>query len=164
METDDLIEPPIVEADTGHEPTIAEPIADIGLIAPTPIGVGLDLVDVDRVERALARTPGLVTRLFTPRERAYCESGRAPTARAQRFAARFAAKEAVMKALGVGLGGIGWRDVEVRRADDGRPSLWVTGRAAELATLLGVAHWSVSLTHTATVAGAVVVASGRGNR
>ena len=70
---------------------------------------------------------------------------------------RFAAKEAVMKALGVGLGAVGWHDVEVVRAAGGAPSLVVTGRAAELAAAAGGTRWLVSLTHTATIAQAIVL-------
>jgi holo-[acyl-carrier protein] synthase len=119
------------------------------------IGIGVDLVEVDRMRRTLARTPALVERLFTDAERAYCERRRDPT---ERFAARFAAKEAVMKALGVGLGGVGWHEVEVVRAESGRPSLALTGRAAYLAAELGVVRWHLTLSHTSRVAEAIAVA------
>jgi len=119
------------------------------------IGIGVDLVEVDRMRRALARTPTLVERLFTDAERAYCERRRDPT---ERFAARFAAKEAVMKALGVGLGAVGWHEVEVVRAESGRPSLALTGRAADLAAELGVVRWHLTMTHTSRVAEAIAVA------
>ena len=119
------------------------------------IGIGVDLVEVDRMRTALARTPSLRLRLFTEGERAYAESAADPS---QRFAARFAAKEAAMKALGVGLGAIDWHDVEVIRGERGAPSLRVTGRAQELAADLGVARWQVTLTHTDSMAEAVVVA------
>jgi holo-[acyl-carrier protein] synthase len=118
-------------------------------------GIGVDLVEVDRMRRTLARTPALVERLFTDDERAYCERRRDPT---ERFAARFAAKEAVMKALGVGLGAVGWHEVEVVRAESGRPSLALTGRAAELAAELGVVRWHLTMSHTSRVAEAVAVA------
>jgi holo-[acyl-carrier protein] synthase len=118
-------------------------------------GIGVDLVEVDRMRRTLARTPALVERLFTDAERAYCERRRDPT---ERFAARFAAKEAVMKALGVGLGAVGWHEVEVVRAESGRPSLALTGRAAELAAELGVVRWHLTMSHTSRVAEAVAVA------
>lgn len=124
----------------------------------TVVGVGIDLVDVDRFRRSLARTPTLSARLFCEAERRYAESAGDP---ALRYAARFAAKEAVMKSLGVGLGAFGWHDVEVLRADDGRPSLVVRRAAEQLAQDRGVAGWQISLTHTATSAGAVVVALGR---
>jgi len=119
------------------------------------IGIGVDLVEVDRMRRTLARTPTLVERLFTDAERAYCERRRDPT---ERFAARFAAKEAVMKALGVGLGAVGWHEVEVVRAESGRPSLALTGRAADLAAELGVVRWHLTMTHTSRVAEAIAVA------
>jgi phosphopantetheine--protein transferase-like protein len=121
------------------------------------IGLGVDLVDVGRFRRTLARTPTLTARLFTPSERSYAEEARDPT---QRYAVRFAAKEAVMKALGVGLGAIDWHDVEVRRAPSGAPSLWVGGRARALADDAGVGRWLVSLTHTVSTAEAVVIAVG----
>ena len=120
------------------------------------IGIGTDLVELDRFRHALARTPALVERLFIPSERDYAESRRDPT---ERYAARFAAKEAVMKALGVGLGGVDWHDIEVGRdPDSGAPSLVVTGRAATRAAQLGVTEWLITLTHTDTSALAMVVA------
>jgi len=121
------------------------------------IGVGIDAVDVERFRRTLARTPGLVDRLFTPDERAYASRLRDPT---ERFAARFAAKEAVMKALGVGLGAFAFRDVEVQRASSGAPSLVLGGSARLLAADRGVKEWKVSLSHTAQVAEAFVIALG----
>lgn len=121
------------------------------------IGVGIDLVDVDRFRVSLARTPSMVDRMFTPGERAYALGANDPT---ERFAARFAAKEAVMKALGVGLGAFGFHDVEVVRAEGGAPSLVVVGPAASLAASRGVVAWQLSLTHTATTAGAFVIAVG----
>lgn len=121
------------------------------------IGVGIDLVDVARFRVSLQRTPSMRTRMFTEGERTYAESANDP---AERYAARFAAKEAVMKAMGVGLGAFGFHDVEVVRADGGQPSLRVIGAAELLAVERGVVTWQVSLTHTATSAGAVVVALG----
>lgn len=121
------------------------------------IGVGIDLVDVARLARALERTPRLVGRLFTPSECAYCDTARHPDQRAQRYGARFAAKEAVMKVLGVGLGGIDWQDVEVSRSDRGEPRLGVTGRAQALAAQRGGTRWLLSLTHTDATAGAIVI-------
>lgn len=121
------------------------------------IGIGVDLCDIDRMRTALRRTPGLRTRIFTDAERAYCDRLADPT---ERYAARFAAKEAVMKAMGVGLGAFGFHDVEVVRADGGQPSLVVIGAAELLAVERGVLAWQLSLTHTATSAGAVVVALG----
>ena len=93
------------------------------------IGIGTDLVDVDRFRRSLDRTPGLRERLFRPDERAYSEQARDPAAR---FAARFAAKEATLKALGLGLGTMALYDIEVVREPSGRPTpASVAVRAAE---------------------------------
>lgn len=119
------------------------------------IGIGVDLVDVERMRTVLARTPGLLSRLFTDGERAYAESSRDP---ATRYAVRFAAKEAVMKALGVGLGAFDWHDVEVTRDPTGAPRLIVTGRAAELAARAGVRDWKLTLSHTNHTAEAIAVA------
>jgi len=124
---------------------------------PGIVGVGIDLVDIERFRTSLERTPSMRERMFTPGERAYAETANDPT---ERYAARFAAKEAVMKALGVGLGAFGFHDVEVQRADGGRPSLVVIGAAELLAVERGVVAWQLSLTHTALSAGAVVVAVG----
>jgi holo-[acyl-carrier protein] synthase len=118
------------------------------------IGVGVDTVEVARFRDVLARTPGVAERLFTAGERAYGARFRDPTAR---LAARFAAKEAAMKALGVGLGAFGFHDVEVVNAESGAPSLVVSGAAAELAAERGVTSWLVSLSHSALVAEAVVI-------
>jgi holo-[acyl-carrier protein] synthase len=117
-------------------------------------GIGLDAVEVDRFREVLARTPRVAERLFTPAEQA---AGQERRDGVPRLAARFAAKEAAMKALGVGIGAIRWHDVEVVTAPSGAPSLVVTGRAAALATEQGVTSWKVSLTHTDRVAEAVVV-------
>lgn len=119
------------------------------------IGVGIDVVDVDRFRAVLARTPGIVARLFTDAEQAYAERHRDP---APRLAARFAAKEATMKAMQVGLGAFAFREVEVVRLDSQAPALQLEGRAAELARDLGVRRWHVSLTHGQFVAEAVVIA------
>ncbi len=119
------------------------------------VGVGLDSVDVPRFARILARRPKLATRLFTDHERSYADGLANPT---PSLAARFAVKEATMKALGVGLGAFGWDDVEVERLPGGAPLLVVRGRAAELAATQGVGRWHVSITHTDTTASAVVVA------
>ena len=119
------------------------------------IGIGVDLVDVARMRTAIVRTPTLAARLFTDDERAYAESAKDP---AERFAVRFAAKEAVMKALGVGLGAVEWHDIEVVRADSGAPSVRLTGRAAALADDAGVTRWLLTLTHTRTAAEAIAVA------
>ena len=114
-------------------------------------GVGIDLLDVDRLERALERRPGLAERLFTEEERAYAQSRRRP---AQHLAARFCAKEAVAKALE--LEGWGPHDVVVTSAG-GAPRVELRGLAAARAAELGV-EVHVSLTHTEQTAGAVAVA------
>jgi holo-[acyl-carrier protein] synthase len=123
------------------------------------LGVGVDLCEVDRMRRVLARTPGFAARVFTDDEQAYCRARRDP---AERFAARFAAKEAVLKAMGVGLGACAFRDIEVVRAESGAPSLALHGAAAELAAARGIARWHVSLSHTSVVAEALVIAVGEG--
>lgn len=121
------------------------------------VGVGVDAVDVERLRRTLARTPSLKARLFTGREQAYCERASDPT---ERYAARFAAKEAVMKALGVGLGAFDMREVEVVLADSGQPLVTLAGRAAGLSDDRGAGTWLLTLTHTHTIAVAVAVALG----
>ena len=113
--------------------------------------IGLDLLDVERLERALERHPALAERVFTEGERAYAAARARPV---QHLAARFCAKEAVAKALG--LGGWSFRDVEVV-ATAGAPEVRLAGAAAERARKLGVAV-RVSLTHTDTTAGAVALA------
>lgn len=116
--------------------------------------MGIDAVDVSRMAVVLQRTPSLIIRLFTPDERVYCKARGRPV---EHFAGRFAAKEAAMKALGVGLGSVGWHDIDVVRAPSGAPELELSGRALGLATSLGASAWKVSLTHTSTVAHAIVV-------
>ena len=112
------------------------------------VGVGIDVVDVARFADSLDRTPGLAERLFTPAERRLGMSS---------LAARFAAKEAVAKALGAP-SGLHWHDAEVVSADSGEPSLTIKGSVAERAAELGVKTWHVSLSHDAGMASAVVIA------
>jgi holo-[acyl-carrier protein] synthase len=124
------------------------------------VGVGVDAVDVDRFRAVLERRPGLAARVFTESELA--DAGRHGD-RAERLAARFAAKEAVMKALGRGVGSFALRDVEVVRAEGigsraGAPSIRLGPGAARLAVDREVEHWHVSLSHTARMAIAMVVA------
>ena len=114
-------------------------------------GVGLDLLEIERLERALERRPGLADRLFTAQELAYA-SGRARPG--QHLAARFCAKEAVTKALGLDV--FRPQEIEVVRDEAGAPSVLLSGRAADRATELG-AEVRISLTHTRTTAGAVAV-------
>jgi holo-[acyl-carrier protein] synthase len=119
------------------------------------LGIGLDSVDIARFARIVGRRPTVLTRLFTTGERSYADGLANP---APSLAARFAAKEATMKALGVGIGSFSWDDVEVERRPGGAPALQVRGRAAELASSLGVGGWHLSITHTETTASAIVVA------
>jgi holo-[acyl-carrier protein] synthase len=119
------------------------------------VGIGVDAVEIDRFRRSLERTPSMKSRLFTHGELEYVEPHDDPTAS---LAARFAAREAVMKAMGVGLGAFEFHDVWVQRADSGRPTLAVTGRAEQIANELGVTDWHLSITHTDTTAIAYVIA------
>jgi holo-[acyl-carrier protein] synthase len=117
------------------------------------IGVGLDVVDIERFREVLARRPAMHQRLFTDGERALA-AGRTDPVPA--LAVRFAAKEAVMKALGVGLGAFSFQEVEVLRQPSGAPELRVTGAAAALAAAQGVTAWQLSLSHSEATAAAVV--------
>ncbi len=119
------------------------------------LGIGTDLVDIDRLRSVLDRTPGMRDRLFTDGEQAYAESSADP---ARPYAARFAAKEAVLKSLGLGLGAMRFTEIEVLRHADGRPELALCGKAAEVARSHGASRFLVSLSHTGTLATAVVVA------
>ncbi len=112
------------------------------------VGVGIDVVDVARFTRQLERTPALRDRLFTPTER-----GLGPNS----LAARFAAKEALAKALGAPAG-LRWTDATVHRGEDGRPHLEITGTVRARADELGVTGLHVSLSHDAGIASAVVIA------
>ena len=125
------------------------------------IGIGTDLMEIARFRTALGRGgERLARRLFTERERASCEARAIP---AMHFAARFAAKEAVFKALGTGWsGGIAWTDAEVQSDENGRPRLVLSGRAAQIAAELGVLSVHLSMTHTDSIAGATVVLEGAG--
>jgi holo-[acyl-carrier protein] synthase len=120
------------------------------------VGVGIDVAEVERFAAALERTPGLAERLFTVGER---ELGSGEPRGIASLAARFAAKEAVAKALGAPAG-LSWLDAEVMTEESGQPRLMVTGTVAARAAELGVKHWHLSLSHDAGVASAVVVAEG----
>ncbi|RKN46800.1 holo-ACP synthase [Streptomyces hoynatensis] len=120
------------------------------------VGVGIDVAEIDRFARSLERTPELADRLFVPAELLLPGGERRGVAS---LAARFAAKEAVAKALGAP-GGLRWRDAEIRQEDSGRPRLEVRGTVAARAAELGVLAWHVSLSHDAGVASAVVIAEG----
>lgn len=119
-------------------------------------GVGVDILEIARMERALERAPRVAERAFTPEEREYCERAARP---AERYAARWAAREAVLKALGTGFSqGIALTDVSVGRDSQGRPTAILAGRAAEAARERGVREVALSLTHTHELAVANAVA------
>ena len=123
-------------------------------------GLGVDIVEIGRMATALARHPSMRERLFSAEERAYCDKRNRPEIH---YALRFAAKEAVLKALGTGFAGMRFTDVEVVRDAGGRPSPRLSGRAAEVAESLGVVelHLSLSHTHTTAVASAVAMTTPR---
>jgi holo-[acyl-carrier protein] synthase len=120
------------------------------------VGLGLDIAEIDRIEAAIARHGHpFLDRLFTPAEISYCESHRN---KAERYAARFAAKEATMKALGTGWSrGVRWRDIEVAREPSGKPTIRLEGAARQIADRLGVKNISLSITHSGNLAVAQVI-------
>ena len=119
------------------------------------LSTGVDLVEVERLQSAIERHGDrLLQRVFTPRELADC--GCHPPS----LAARFAAKEAVSKALGTGIGAVTWHEIEILRGPSRRPMLHLHGEAQRLAESLGLTAWSISLSHTHQHAIALVVASG----
>ena len=120
------------------------------------VGLGLDIAEIDRIEAAITRHGApFIERLFTPDEVAYCEGYKN---RFERYAARFAAKEAAMKALGTGWRhGVRWRDIEVTRGASGKPALRLEGVAREFADRLGVRNITVSITHSGNLALAQVI-------
>jgi holo-[acyl-carrier protein] synthase len=120
------------------------------------LGLGTDLIETRRVEQSIDRFGDrFLERIFSPLEIAYCKRKKNA---AESFAARFAAKEAGAKALGTGISrGVTWKDFEVKREASGRPSLHLSGRAAELAVAIGVKRIQLSLTHSRDLAMAVVV-------
>ena len=120
------------------------------------IGVGIDVAGIERFGQSLERTPQLAMRIFTETELYLPSGARRGTAS---LAARFAAKEALAKALGAP-SGLHWTDAEVRTEPSGRPVLHVTGTVAAYAAGLGVRSWHLSLSHDAGVASAVVIAEG----
>jgi holo-[acyl-carrier protein] synthase len=119
-------------------------------------GLGVDIVEIDRMATALQRHPKMRERLFSEEERAYCDKRNRPEIH---YALRFAAKEAVLKALGTGFSGMKFTDVEVVRDGGGRPAPRLSGRAKDVADSLGVVelHLSLSYTHTTAVASAVAL-------
>jgi len=138
-------------------------VGELAVLADHPdvIGIGVDLVQVARMRAVMDRTPRLVERVLAVDERTYCEAQAAPE---QHVAARFAAKEAVVKVLGTGLFSVALADIEVVRGSNGEPSMELGGSAAAMAERLGIGRWMVSLTHTDEVAGAFVVALGSRER
>lgn len=121
------------------------------------VGMGVDVVEIARMERILKRTLRFAQRVFSPDECAYCDSKAHPEVH---YATRFAAKEAVLKALGTGFSeGIGVRDIEVKRTSKGRPYVRLSGKAHEVAQQKGVRELPISLsfTHTEAVACAMAI-------
>ena len=123
------------------------------------VGHGIDIIEVSRISAMRdEHADRFLERCFTPGERAYAESSRR---RDEHLAARFAAKEAVLKAIGTGWrDGIAWTDVEVVVLPSGQPTLRLHGKAAEVAEQLGIRKWSVSLSHTENYAVASAIAAG----
>jgi holo-[acyl-carrier protein] synthase len=123
------------------------------------VGTGIDIAEVPRIAETIERFGRrFLQRIYTQGEIRYCDS---KANRVERFAARFAAKEAAMKALGTGWNhGVRWRDCEVVRAPGGRPSIVFHGKAGEFAAKLGVKHAALSLTHTSEQAFAQVILEG----
>lgn len=119
------------------------------------VGLGIDVVDITRFRAVLNRRPAIAERLFSTEELAYAATLANP---APTLAGRFGAKEAVMKALGVGIGAVDWTDIAVIRRRGGRPEMVVQGRAADLAARRGVRGWEVSISHTDTLASVTVLA------
>ena len=126
-------------------------------------GLGVDIVEIDRMEAALRRHPQMRERIFSEEERTYCEGRNRPEVH---YALRFAAKEAVLKALGTGFSGMSFKDVEVLRDGRGRPSPKLSGRAREVADEQGVVelHLSLSYTHSTAVASAVAITADERDR
>lgn len=120
------------------------------------VGLGVDIVEIARIKAILKRSPRFRVRVFSEDEQAYCDTKANPEVH---YATRFAAKEAVVKALGVGFSqGIGVRDIEVRRNSKGRPYVVLSGRAKEIAHQLGVCELPLSLSYTHTDAVACAMA------
>ena|GEM_PF-151131 len=128
-------------------------------------GIGVDCCEIERIRRALTTASGrrFRTRVFTDAEQAYCEARR--RGRYESYAARFAAKEAVMKVLGTGWsGGVRWRDIEVMATQGQPPAIRLHGPVAAVARRQGIARWFASLSHSTTLAVAFVVAERRAVR
>jgi len=123
------------------------------------VGMGIDIAEVERVKAAIERHgEAFLRRVYTPRERQYCEKFKN---KYERYAGRFAAKEATMKALGTGWSrGVRWVDVEVVRQSGGRPTISLAGEVAKVASALGVERVALSITHTSAQAFAQVIFEG----
>jgi holo-[acyl-carrier protein] synthase len=120
------------------------------------VSIGIDIIEVERVRETIERTPRFAGRVFTDAERAYCESRGAVAA--QHYAARFAAKEAALKALQTGWsGGISWQDVEISAKESGAPLITFHGRARELYEASGATRAHLSIAHTSVHAIAEVI-------
>jgi holo-[acyl-carrier protein] synthase len=124
------------------------------------IGIGTDIIECLRIAKMIERHAELfLTRVYTPYEIEYCTARKAAT---QHYAGRFAAKEAVLKALGTGwTRGLQWRDIEVRNEMGGRPKITLDGAARELAHKLGISEMHISISHCRTHATAYALAVGR---
>jgi holo-[acyl-carrier protein] synthase len=122
------------------------------------IGIGVDLVKIDRINKAGKNHSGFLERVFTPREREYCSKQKNP---GQHYAARFAAKEAVLKAIGTGWSaGVKWTDMEVLHGEGGGPIVNISGRVKDLMDLKGVRQILLSYSHDGDYAVAQVVLAG----
>ena len=149
------------EQDTPAAPTPAGTLKNQDTDNQTPpandssVGVGVDLVEIERMERAITRTPRITKRVFTSGEREYAWSKARP---AVQYATFFAAREAVLKALGTGFAGINYQDVEVTHDEKGKPSVLLHGKAAAFAEEQGIIEIQISLSHTHQMAVASAVA------
>ena len=133
-----------------------EDTAAVSLPIDGAVGLGVDIVEIARMKKILERTPSFARKVFSCEECCYCEDTAAPEVH---FATRFAAKEAVVKALGTGFTrGIGVRDIEVKRSSKGRPYVVLSGRAKQVAKELGVRELPISLSYTHTDAVACALA------
>ena len=122
------------------------------------LSIGVDMIEIARIERAMARHGDrFYKRFFTAQERQSCQD------QASRLAGRFAVKEAVGKALGTGIGDVNWTDIEIVNDDRGKPELILHNGAEALSAQLGLHHWSISLSHTETHAIGFAVAMRTGN-
>jgi len=123
------------------------------------VGIGIDIVSISRVEKALKRTPKLAERVLTPLEFEEWQQSQQP---ARFLAKRFAAKEAAVKALGTGIGrGVGWQQLEISKSDLGRPLISLSGAAADIAETLGALFWHLSYSDEVDYVVAQVIAESR---